>query len=124
MSRKTNTQVHTKRNYYRRRKAIIRKQRFILLLFMFFVISITTGFLVKKTYANDNIDSSSLKKVYSSIQIHSGDTLTSIGSKYLCSEMDTLDHYIYEIKSINHISDETNLIAGNYLIIPSYKCLK
>lgn len=125
MSRELVLREKRNRKILQRRKAYIRKQRLCFLIAILFVTVFTTGILVKNAYAGDyeHANASSMTKVYTSIQIHSGDTLTSIGSKYLCKDMDNLDHFIYEIQSINHLNDDSNLIAGNYLIIPSYKSI-
>lgn len=59
------------------------------------------------------------KKSFKSIEVMSGDTLTSIASKYAISEADYED-YIEEVKNINNLKSDT-IHAGCYLMIPIYQ---
>ena len=57
-------------------------------------------------------------KVYVSIEIKSGDTLSSYAERYAVSPSD-YDEYIEELRYINNLKDDT-LYAGCYLLIPVY----
>ena len=59
-------------------------------------------------------------KLYTSVVIYRGDTLTSIAQKHYSSEWLNIDDYMCEIESINHISSNDKLIPGNYITIPYY----
>ncbi|MCU6761244.1 Cell division suppressor protein YneA [uncultured Roseburia sp.] len=56
---------------------------------------------------------------YKSIEVKEGDTLWSIADTYMCEEFDNKQDYIDEIKSINHLTDDT-IHSGSYLTIPYY----
>ncbi len=58
-------------------------------------------------------------KYYTSIQIHSGDTLWGIASEYITDDYSDMNEYMNEICSINHISRD-EIKTGEYIIIPYY----
>jgi len=58
------------------------------------------------------------EKSFVSIEIESGDTLTSIAQEYAISEAEYND-YINEVKKINNIKDDV-IHSGCYLLIPVY----
>lgn len=57
---------------------------------------------------------------YTSVRVHSGESLWDISKRYYSSEYKSMNQYIRKIKYLNHMSDE-NLYAGSYLIIPYYE---
>ncbi|HAG70470.1 MAG TPA: hypothetical protein DCL38_10960 [Lachnospiraceae bacterium] len=59
-------------------------------------------------------------KCYKSVMIYLGDTLESISVDNLDERYYSIDTYRNEIRRINHISDETVLIPGNYLVVPCF----
>lgn len=58
-------------------------------------------------------------KYYTSIVIRKGDTLWSIAEEYMTEEYDGIEAYIWEIRRVNHISDD-RIYTGQYLAIPRY----
>ncbi len=59
-------------------------------------------------------------KYYTSIQVAQGESLWSIAKEYRDAHYDSARDYVDEVVNINHLSDEDELIAGQYLIIPYY----
>jgi len=59
-------------------------------------------------------------KYYTSVQLSYGETLWSLSEKYMDEELYTNASYIEEVKSINHIHDEDDVMAGKMLIVPYY----
>ena len=59
-------------------------------------------------------------KYYTSVQIQSGDTLWSIADLYMTEEYASIDAYIDEVCSINHIAADDTIHAGQYLTVPYY----
>lgn len=59
-----------------------------------------------------------MEKVYTSIEIHPGDSLWSIAEDYsnLNSNAEIVK-YVKELKHMNHIDDETSLKPGAYLLV-------
>lgn len=59
-------------------------------------------------------------KYYTSIEISSGDSLWSIAEKYRDDHYDSIQDYMDEVVSINHIGNRNRLISGQFLVIPYY----
>lgn len=64
-----------------------------------------------------------VRKYYTSVLVSYGDTLSAIAGEHMCSQYDSLDSLIGEIKFMNHLTDDT-IRAGGYLIVPYYKAVK
>lgn len=61
-----------------------------------------------------------VRKYYTSVLVSYGDTLSAIAGERMCSQYDSLDSLIGEIKFMNHLTDDT-IRAGGYLIVPYYE---
>lgn len=115
-------------SYEERRKEIFRNQRArkirrqrmqVALSFVVAAISFVAVFFIFS--ASSKAESKDLKyKYYTSISVEYGDTLWSIASDYMDEEFYDRLSYVQEVKSINHIHDENDIIAGKMLIIPYY----
>ena len=55
--------------------------------------------------------------VYESVQIHEGDSLWTIAEQYAAGEQD-IRSYIQDICSLNNLSADDTIYAGEYLILP------
>lgn len=105
----------------RTRRMVVRRQKLYLcmaLTVITMILSILTG--TRFAFAKQNVEANERTKVYKSIVIYAGDTLTSIASEYCSDEWNDTTAYIHEVSRINHLDDDELLIAGNYLIIPYY----
>lgn len=102
-----------KRSRQLKRRVSLFLLTFILLIAMFII------FKCASSNAKDTT-TKTLYKYYKSIEINPNDTLSSIASEYMNEEKYTEAGYIKEVKFINSIEDERDLIAGRYLIIPYY----
>lgn len=70
--------------------------------------------------AKSNTEAVSLK-YYTGITIRSGETLWSISDEYIdYTQYKNKEAYIKEVCSINNLSDEADIRAGQYLIVPYY----
>lgn len=87
----------------------------VLLIILFF--SFLFGF--HAVYASESVE---YEKSFISIEVQTGDTLTSIASAYAISTSQYND-YISEVKQINNLKDDT-IHAGCYLMIPVYTVLE
>ena len=104
----------------RKRRRTVRKQKislYLIALVLTLMISIFTG--TRFTFAKSTDCKSERIKVYKSVVIYRGDTLSSIASKNYSEEWKDTAAYIHEVSRINHLKDDV-LIAGNYLIVPYY----
>lgn len=88
---------------------------FMIIIIVFLVVLF--GSFFSKAASNDL--NTTYYKYYTSIEVHSGDTLWSIANTYCDSNFDSMNAYISEVKSINSLTQE-QIIAGQYLIIPYY----
>lgn len=61
--------------------------------------------------------SGSSMTTYKTIEICGGDTLWTIADEYMPSDMDTREA-IYELRSLNNMDADDQLIAGQKLIVP------
>ncbi|MCM1180180.1 MAG: LysM peptidoglycan-binding domain-containing protein [Clostridium sp.] len=85
----------------------------ISLLFITVILSLAIGF--RMVHASRSVE---YDKSFVSIEIESGDTLTSIAQEYAPSGAVYTD-YIVEVKNINNLQSDT-IHAGCYLMIPVY----
>ncbi len=59
-------------------------------------------------------------KYYASIQVSYGESLWSIAETYQDEHYDCIQDYMDEVIHINHLRNEDDLTAGQYLIVPYY----
>lgn len=59
-------------------------------------------------------------KYYTSIQIHTGDSLWSIAEEYISEEYHSVPEYIEELKRVNHLKNDT-IHSGKYLVVSYYR---
>ena len=64
----------------------------------------------------DNLPS----KQYRSVMIYCNDTVESIANENMTCGYSSVERMADEIRSINHLSPDSCLIPGNYLVIPYY----
>lgn len=103
------------------REKQVKKQRTILFILLFAVVLVVAVLSISHfAYASADTDNLPRAKYYKSIMIYSGDTLDSIAEKYISDEYASTEQYIYEVSCMNYLSEDTTLIAGNYLVIPYY----
>ena len=119
-------------NYYSKRESkaavltiesIYNLKRFILGFALFITILLFSIFSINAfTYAASNEYNSNLVKKYHSVMIYCGDSIESIASStYNNNVYSSQRQYEKEIRSINHLTDETELIPGNYIVLPYFE---
>lgn len=103
------------------RKRKVNTIRYFIMLLIFITITLTTILSLNKfAYANNN-EHSMESKIYKSVTIFCGDTLETIAEEYSANGYSTKSSFVREICHINNITESTELIAGNYIIIPYYE---
>ena len=102
----------------KRRLRIVRRQRIILAL-VIAVIVFAFVFLGMELVLQAHSENGRFK-YYTSITIHSDDTLSSIAENYISSEYENADSYIQEVCAINHLDEEGTIYAGENLVVPYY----
>ena len=104
-----------------KRQRIVRRQR-IVLGFIAALIIFAIIFFASTITLNAKVDSSDiLYKYYKPISVQAGDSLWSIAAANISYEKyDSIESYIAEVRSINHLEEDDVVLAGEDLIIPYY----
>ncbi len=101
----------------KRRMRIVRRQRMmlatVLALFIFIILFFSLTRVIQANSEKGRF------KYYTSITVHSGDTLNSIAGEYYSEDYKDVQAYIDEVCSINHIKDDV-IYAGENIIVPYY----
>lgn len=58
-------------------------------------------------------------KYFTSIEVHPGDTLSSIAHAYADHHYASVDAYMQEVCAMNHILED-EITAGDYIVVPYY----
>lgn len=88
-------------------------QAFFLFLMIFVFGICITGFAKVETNPTTH------EKYFTSITIGEGDSLWTIAQANRTEEYDSIEEYIDEVKSINHLEDDV-ITAGRHIVIPHY----
>ena len=72
-----------------------------------------------RTFASSR-DNKPLYKYYTSIQIEKGDSLWTLSDKYIVDGVYSKDDFIKETSELNHLTNQDELHAGDYLTIAYY----
>lgn len=101
-----------------RRNSVIRKQllRVILVLASAAAVFLIISFVNGKTQAEESVNA---HKQYTSITICPGDSLWSIATEYIDGHYTSMQEYINEVKTMNHLTSDT-INAFEYLLVPYY----
>ena len=102
----------------KRRLRIVRRQRIILGLVIALVV-FSFAFLCSKLVLSAHSDNGRFK-YYTTITVHSGDSLGSIAGDYISSEYKDAGSYIREVCAINSLSEDGRINAGESLVVPYY----
>ena len=102
----------------KRRLRIVRRQRIILALVIALIV-FAFAFLGCRLVLSAHSENARFK-YYTSITIHSGDTLSSIADDHISPEYKNADSYIREVCAINGLDEDGKIYAGENLVIPYY----
>lgn len=101
-------------------RRVINPYKYILMLLIFIFISLIFIVIINRsTYAKDT--SNCRNKLYKSITIYAGDSIDSIADNYESCGYSDQKQFVKELCHINNINESSNLIAGNFIIIPYYE---
>ncbi len=99
----------------------VRRQKLFIIIGVLITMALCSFFSIK---AFANTDTTSVDtfgtKQYKSIMIYCGDTVESIARDNYSFQFSTVGKMASEIRSINNISEDEQLIPGNYVVIPYY----
>lgn len=102
----------------KRRLRIVRNRRVALGLIIA-VIVFTTSFITAVLMSKAQSDEAAVK-YYTRITVGSGDTLGALALRYMTDDYRSTEAYIKEVRRINHMSEEDDLIAGTNVVVPYY----
>ena len=105
----------------KRRLRIVRNRRIALGLIIA-VIVFTTSFIAAVLMSRASSDDVSVK-YYTQITVQRGDTLSGLAARYMSDDFNSTLSYINEVRSINHMSEDEELIAGTSVVVPYYTYL-
>ncbi len=104
------------------RRIYMERERTILCVVLMFAAAFTAAILTLALLGSIKTQAAPAEpsfKYYTSIQLMEGDTLWSIADTYRTGEYESVQAYIDEVCSLNHI-DANEIHAGQYLTIPYY----
>lgn len=105
-------ELRRKREYYRK---MFRSAAALLI-----VMSLATFTLSIRSFAKDRERMESYK-YYTSYTVQNGENLSTIAERYINDDYASLDKYMAEVVSINHLLS-LKIDAGQKLILPYYSC--
>ncbi len=116
-SKRTNRIIERARLRRKReqRKAVL---RFISALLI--VMAVGTFTLSIRSFASDRHSDRPSYKYYTSYTIQDGENLSMLAKRYISDEYSSVDKYISEVVSINHIASASDIFAGQVIILPYY----
>ena len=96
------------------------KIRIALMIGIIITLILCLVFSIRASAKTDNSDMSPASKQYKSVMIYCNDSVESIAKEYYSAEYSSVDKLEDEIMSINHLSADSALIPGNYIVVPYY----
>ena len=69
--------------------------------------------------AKSGVDEQILYKYYKNIEVQPNDTLWTLAMSNYCDEKQSIQEYILEVQSINHLKDG-QIVAGSHIVLPYY----
>ena len=90
------------------------------LLILFSISFIFSGIFFFKGNSGKAYAGTSNHKYFTPVLVEPGDSLWSIADDYITEEYSSIDDYIDEVISINHLSGHGDINAGCYITVPYY----
>lgn len=103
----------------RSRRVAARNQRVAFIFIVFVIMAVITVFVLSGSIQAQAASAENSYKYYTSVQVQSGDTLWDIANAYMTAEYTSVNQYMEEVCTINHITAD-DIHAGQYLTIPYY----
>ena len=102
----------------KRRLKIVRRQRFMLGA-VIAILAVIAAFIAS-TLVTEARSEAVKYKYYTSVTVHSGDTLESLADEYITEDYRDHTSYIREVCGINNLEDADSIVAGECIILPYY----
>lgn len=101
------------------RREVVKHQKIALCCVLLLIISVMICSVLLGSIEAEAAASQISYKYYTSIRVEKGDTLWGIASQYVTDDYSSVNQYIEEIRSINHITGDA-IHTGQYLTVPYY----
>ena len=88
----------------------------VLWLFVLPLLAVVTIF----AYSSFALAHDTSEKYYESVLVEEGDTLWSLAGEYSDFHYDSYEEYIREVRTINHLCEDSLIHEGCYLVLPYY----
>lgn len=115
------TRVQETRSRRATRARRVKRQKMFIVIGVLITLALCSFFSIK---AFANTDSSSTDsfgtKQYKSVKIYCRDTVESIAEDNFSFQFSSVEKMAREIRSINHMSDDEELVPGNYIVVPYF----
>ncbi len=111
--------VDEQRSRRKARTRQVRRQKLILIGALI-TIALVLFFSIRTFAGTDPDTTDNATKTYRSVKIYCHDTVESIAEENFSTNYSTVDKMADEIRHINHLSPDEELIPGNYIVIPVY----
>ncbi len=121
MNNRNNDRTRYRMAVIRRRRAEVRRQKLILsgvIIAAVLILTLSAG--ARLTFAKSSGSSVKRVKYYKAIMIGCGDSLNKIAGNMYTDDFKDIASFEHEINKINHLDEDEELIAGNYITIPYY----
>lgn len=101
-----------------KRSRMIKRRRllFIRIVFVLVVLLLLKAFVFKVSAK----ETTPKAKYYTSVLVMQGDTVNSIGSRYISSEYSDIEEYVDEVRQMNYLSYDCQIHTGDYIVVPYY----
>ncbi len=90
------------------------------ILAVFTLVFLFTGIIFTNKKTSRSHAASSNSKYFTSIEVHSGDTLWNIAEQYMTDDYSTKQEFVDEVIKLNHLSSDGNINSGCFIIVPYY----
>ena len=105
-----------------RRRMELRRNIFRFAVAMLFAMTIATFTLSISSFAKDRDSGRTVQKYYTSYTVQKGENLSLIARRFITDDYSSMDKYLAEVVSINHLISPAGIDEGQELILPYYSC--
>lgn len=104
-----------------RREVVVRNQKIALVVGFLLLTGMITGGIIFGAVRANAAQAQTSCKYYTSVCLEEGDTLWGLADRYMTEEYSGYSEYIAEVCSINHIFEDDEIHAEQYLTVPYYQ---
>lgn len=115
------TRVQEQKNRRMLRVRQVRRQKMFIIIGVIITLALCSFFSIKAFANTDTSSATSFgTKQYKSVKVYCKDTVESIAEDNYSFQFSSVGRMADEIRSINHLSYDEELIPGNYIVVPYF----